>query len=487
MLNNSSSKPSSKNSIDNWFFMWLRRFLIFWTLLLTTLMSTGTFTQAHIGSITWGPTTDLWAMSIAVSKIKYNLKGGLGYKAVSNEMNKYLTSTQSDLNVGDLLTATLDDNPKNITRALNAATHLSKADLPSHKHIDLGHFREQYVTTQLEDIGYADFYNIAFRLFGFHALSTHYFYFTLLFLSLALYFLAFHQSPSATILITLLISALFLIATSTAMFCVSTPTFAANRFLSTLALFPFLHCIIYIFQTTPQTRLDKIYLLLQILLLAFTLNLRSSATWIVVAYLVILGGTMFLRHYKPFAFQKNSRLYPMIAAHGKKRIKMAFFIFVIALTVYDVSRSLTLHKVYYSDDIMPHHVFWHSAFLGLTYHPDWDKKMPYRDQLKNCNGDGIAWKLYELYMKKDPQHYQLSPLTGNYKIRIHEKIVRKEFLKFAFYNPSYMFELFFYYKPYKIFLYIKNTLGGLTAIPLLLALLSLLGSFFLSIKKNSTL
>jgi hypothetical protein len=50
-----------------------------------------------------------------------------------------------------------------------------------------------YVTTGAEDVGYADFYNLAFRLFGFSAFSTHYLYMTLLALSFALFAIVYRR------------------------------------------------------------------------------------------------------------------------------------------------------------------------------------------------------------------------------------------------------------------------------------------------------
>jgi hypothetical protein len=462
-----------QNKMNNW----LSGFLILWTYFITSVMSFGILTSAHIGVITWGPTTDIWAMTIAISDIKYGLHGGIGYKPVTSELAKYLTTTGSEMNVGDPMTASIVDKPEVVTNALISASQLPKSIMPSKRSVFNS---SNFVTTMAEDIGYADFYNIAFRLFGFNAYSTHYLYFAILFLSLTMYFLAYYRSASNIIIGALMTSSLFLIATSSSMFSSSVPNFAANRFISTLALFPLMHCILYLFQINKQSKSDLVYLILQAFLLAFTLSLRTSSGWMVYGYYIIMS-LIVLIHYIFTHNACKSHMRPFFKNIEMNRIKNSFIILTTILSFYDATRYLTLNHIYRGQDVMPHHMFWHSGYIGLTRNPNWPYKIPY-PELMGLTDDAVAWKLDDIYIKRDPKHYMLTPVNNGYKVRPHERIVRKEFLSFAVKNPYYMFQLYFHYKPYLIFYTTQQLVAGVMPNNILISMVGLLVAIILAIK-----
>ena len=53
-----------------------------WTLTLIGLMATGTLSSARIGTMTWGPSHDIWSAAIAISEINFGLSGKLAYKEI---------------------------------------------------------------------------------------------------------------------------------------------------------------------------------------------------------------------------------------------------------------------------------------------------------------------------------------------------------------------------------------------------------------------
>lgn len=451
----------------------LCRFLIIWSFFLVGLMYANILSNAHVGAVSFGPDVDIAAMSIAISKVKFGLDGGLGYKAVANELRKYLTSGSVKETID------LDENSRSVEQALGAAIHVSKNILtPKLQETNYNN----YVTTVVEDIGYADFYELAFRIFGFNAFSTHQMYFSILFLSLFIYLLAFYQYESTAILMVLLTSCLFLVSNS--MFSPFVPSFATNRFLSTLALFPLFHCVTYCFLDKKQTRKDIMYLVIQALLLAFTLHLRTSSSWMIVSLTSVLFLIGLVRYYgyPNHHYSFKTILVRIINVHGVTRIVATFFIVIAMIFIHDVSRSLTLNKIYFSDDVIPHHVFWHSAYLGLVLNPKWQETIPY-PELAGFSGidDNIAWKIYQHYQSIDPVHYGISPITGFYKIRIHERLMRKEFLLFAYKNPGYMLQLYFKYKPKEIFLSLKQMIFAIPFSSLSITIWGFLGSIFLAI------
>src|ERR1700730_3424998 len=133
------------------------------------------------------------------------------------------------------------------------------------------------LTNWCEDLGYADFYNIAFRLFGFSAFSTHWLYVSIISTSFILFTITFFRENLAIASLTLGVSALFL--ESSSIFSELMPSFAANRFLSTLALIPLLHLIHTILRVGPLRWAEIGVLIGQILIVSFAISARSSAQW----------------------------------------------------------------------------------------------------------------------------------------------------------------------------------------------------------------
>jgi hypothetical protein len=100
-----------------------------YSLLLIGFMATGQFTSARIGHMTWGQETDFRAIAVALSNIEYGLKNEIGYRRVSFELAKYLTSTGHDIQVHDEATRLLAHDPQLITYAIRAAASLPRAEL----------------------------------------------------------------------------------------------------------------------------------------------------------------------------------------------------------------------------------------------------------------------------------------------------------------------------------------------------------------------
>jgi hypothetical protein len=65
-------------------------------------------------------------------------------------------------------------DPAAVTRGLKAGAVLRALD------ISIPPTKDGYLTNWSEDLGYADFYNLAFRLFGVSAVSTHWLYISVL-------------------------------------------------------------------------------------------------------------------------------------------------------------------------------------------------------------------------------------------------------------------------------------------------------------------
>src|SRR3979411_1396292 len=233
-----------------------------WTAILIGLMATGTLSSARIGTMTWGPSHDILSAAMAISQINFGLSGKLAYKEIEQAIANEVTGSKSAWSVMDDTTRRLLQDPSAVTRGFRAGAAVKK------EAISAPPTKEGYVTDWCEDLGYADFYNLAFRIFGFDAFSTHWLYISILMLSFVLFVIAFCRDTWATGTLTVSVTAPFLV-TSSSIFSESVPWFAANRFLSTLAAIPLLHVIHAALRRCPFAWPEVLVLLAQAGLLVF--------------------------------------------------------------------------------------------------------------------------------------------------------------------------------------------------------------------------
>jgi hypothetical protein len=412
-----------------------------WSAALIGLMATGSLSPARIGTMTWGPGHDIWSAAIAISQINFGLSGKLGYREIDQAIANELIASKNTWDSMDDTTRGLLKDPSAVSRGLRAAAAVTKDG------ISVPTVREGYLTDWCEDLGYADFYNLAFRIFGFNAFSTHWLYIGILTLSCLLFVIAYFRDNLAVGTLTLSITALFLV-TSSSIFSESMPAFAANRFLSTLAAIPLLHVIHAALRRCPFGRPEVLVLLAQAGLLAFAITLRSSADWCIVAFIVSVLAVAFVRRFsnpvhRPAPIGMRRFVWRLTSIPYVRRLGITGLLVLAVTASVGVIRNSQFDEVYFRDDNLPHHLFWHSAFLGLTLHPEWAAYRPIPEI--SASGDGAAFLVFEYRMRELGQPHVSD--RGYYRIRVSEPMIRDEYLRFIVNNPRFVFDLFTYYKP----------------------------------------
>jgi len=438
-----------------------------WSAALIGLIATGTFSPARIGTMTWGPGHDIWSAAIAISQINFGLSGKLAYREIEQTIAIEIIESKNVWDSTNDTTRRLLKDPSAVTRGLRAGAAVKKDD------ISVPTTKEGYVTDWCEDLGYADFYNLAFRIFGFNAFSTHWLYISLLALSYLLFVAVFFRDNSAIGTLTLSTTALFLVSSSS-IFSDGLPSFAANRFLSTLAIIPLLHIIHMALRRRSLGWPEVFVLLAQAGLLAFTMAVRSSAEWCVVAFMAFLLAVILMRRFKNAVWGSESGriksfAWSFASIPTIRRLGITGLLVVAVTTAVGLVRNSQFDEVYFREDNIPHHLFWHSAFLGLTYSPDWAVYRPYPDL--PLYGDGAAFHVFEHRMRELGQ-----PFVSNrsyYRARVYEPAIRNEYLKFIARNPRFAFELFAYHKPRLTFDLLVTLIGSIGAVGGMLAGISL--------------
>jgi hypothetical protein len=441
-----------------------------WSAVLIGLMATGTLSTARIGSISWGPTHEIWSAAIAISHIKFHLSGELAYKEVAQAIADEVTSTKNATDIMDDATRRLDNDPAAVTRGLQAAAAVQRANIaiPANK--------KGYVTDWVDDVGYADFYELAFRLFGFNAFSTHWLYFSVLLTACILFAGAFFNDSVAIGSLTLSITALFLISSS-AYFQEVAPSFAANRFLSTLAIVPLLHSIHTSLRQAPLLRWEIIVLAAQTLIMSFAIAARAAGVWCVMAAVACAFVVIVVRRI-PAAKRKTAgaimtRLLARFASPYAGRVVATGAIVATVFAAAMVIRTVRIDELYYRDYNYPHHLVWHAAYLGLAWSPQWDSLRPHYADV-DPGGDNSGFDLFIHVMKERGE----PPLTEGYlfnylRARPYEVFIRHQYLNVLARNPAFSVKLFLYYKPMAVFKIVARDVATIPALSWLLTICSL--------------
>src|SRR5262245_61160221 len=126
----------------------LRAIAIAWSALLIAFIGTGVMSTQRIGSVTYGPEFDFWAISIAISSIEHGATGQIGHLEVLSTLVDHMTATKREMAV-DAETRRMLQQPETITRAIRAAAAVKPEQL-QHTPKEQG----GYVTTLVDDVGY---------------------------------------------------------------------------------------------------------------------------------------------------------------------------------------------------------------------------------------------------------------------------------------------------------------------------------------------
>lgn len=388
-------------------------------------------------------------VAIAVSDLRYGLnRGYVSYRAVGEELARHgWTWDPTALEKSGL---TYPDNMTDRDRldfGLERAANLPDPAAGGVQHLPLF----------AEDVGYTDFVKLGFVLFGIKLGSLYSAYFLVLGAGVALYLVAYRRDvPMLLLLVAFQIGFFVLVRTLPGYghFDEYPPTrfqlgtVINGRFLGTLGLVPFLHlagCLL----TWPRATVRSVAAAAgQGVLLAAALHFRGSAMWIFAALFVLAAApaaawlwrnrrTLLTR---PFTVSAGGRV---LAARWPAAVVL------LALVGQKAYVGSAAHWLYYADDGLPNHLFWHNALMALECHPEWPRQSIYVPR----SGDSLAWAAVDNRLDEEGigREYHVSPLTRVYKARLHDQVCRRLYLDFVARNPRYTAELFLWHKPRILF------------------------------------
>jgi len=397
--------------------------------------------------ITYAFEHDAWSMSVGLSRLLFGLhEGYIGYKKVVDTTSSVLSpnGTHNPSSIHYL------HDRSAIQQALDNVRQINPETLPPFNDGEARNF----VSIYGEDVGLADFYTLAFAIFGLKADAMYKLYF-LIFLLSAVLFVAEHRKLPVALFTLLAVCGTFTVFFFSTFFnSPLLPSVNANRFATSLLVIPLLHVLWRVSSKEKIGLRSAILLMLQALLFAFSVSIRKTGQ----AQLLLLFITMGVAtrdiwwpqaHRFSLTALRSLIIYPPVASG---------LIFIGVYTSYGIIQHTQLNKLYFSDCSLPNHMTWHSLFLGLSKHPDWETYNTM--STPGTKGDNIAWSAFEKYMKDRNEEYTCPQTGARHKLRIHEQVIRKYYLEFVMHHPKYMFELQSYYKPLLFFNYTKNLISG---------------------------
>lgn len=358
------------------------------------------------------------AMSIAISDLKYGLKGYQGYNIVLNTLTKNGMTDDPDVLVkyGKTKEEALTD-PLLLQGAIDKTLNISNVAF---------YGRHNFMR---DDIGMAAYYKIAFRIFGFKIEGFYYLYFLILFVSVMCYVAAFYRRPELLNLLVVFLCSHLIIMTTLPKLGIEMQTVHNVRFIPMLTFLPVIHLALLI---TGGHRASPLFLagaILQASIIILAYHVRSSA---LLQILTLVG--VFIVYV--FAYLSKNR---PAGAYVLNRVSVWPVVLVIlCFLCLKFYLATTLHYSY-SEELGSHYL-WHPAYLGLGEHPD-------SREVIGCHGsecdDHIAAavvhkRLLQVYGKNGDEHYTDI---------LHEAIMKDAFLKLVMERPGYVF-VNYLYKPW---------------------------------------
>lgn len=385
--------------------------------------------------LSFGPQTEEHALTIAVSELRQGLSSYIGYTSTLEEFMKLINRGADgpndpkllpNLSNGDLINEAIANAVASVPRV---PAFISHGDL---------------ITMVYDDIGIVDYIKVAFSIFGFKIQSLYYLFFTLLSLSSAAFLVQYWRKPVAQAVLVASLFA-FVLELQTSIFNADMPTFWGLRHCSTLALVPLWHLAFLLLYRVPLSPSAIVLAAIQVAVAVLAIKTRGSTMWIVI-FLFLL--TAFLA----FGAWRRSSSHERSAIRLVKSLAMWPLMLMLAgLLAGKLYTDSRLHPAYFTDDIMPYHGAWHSAYLGIAVSPSFPEA-----QLMLTKGwDRGGYDAALAYLKAKgfiaTEAEYVSPWTNTYKMRLHDRTMRSAYLELVSDNPFKTFALYAFWKPIHIY------------------------------------
>ncbi len=296
------------------------------------------------------------------------------------------------------------------------------------------------------DIGFIDFLDLSFSLFGISLSSIFLTVYLLLGLSLAIFIGAFARDPVALAVVALYTIAFYIFVSSPAAMERSLYWTVTNpKFLSFLCIVPLLHAGFMVLNGDRISPLNLLLLVAQLALLFFAIHNRSTTAWAALS-IILLAVCRFI-------FDESD--HPWWRSLGKAWVGFT------AVAVVALGQMLVIsatHPAMAASGQEPRHTFWVSAYCALTYHEDWAIKYAAAHENRGC--EDAAVKAATSYMARHAEQdfSQVYRAPGIFRHDEMDQIVKKAYFELAQNDPQFIVDFFLFSSPERLWLMMHNLL-----------------------------
>ena len=290
-------------------------------------------------------------------------------------------------------------------------------------------------------------------------------------MSSAAFLLQFWRQPVAQVVLLCTLFA-FYMELDSMVFSQHVPSYWGIRHGSTLALVPTWHLALLMMYRHRLSVTAAVLAVIQIAILVLAIRIRGSAAWTVI-FLAGLVVFFAVQAWRELGAGERS-----LAKVARSAVKWPFVLVVIGLLSSKLYTDGRLHPAYLTDDILPYHGIWHSAYLGLSLSPS---LLAQAGGKPETWGDRAGYDAAINFLRKkgfiNTEQQYVSPWTRTYKMRLHENTMRAVYLSFVKEHPFSTLALYAYWKPRQIY-YVTRLL--VEPIPATTWLTALLGAMALA-------
>ncbi|MEX2615554.1 MAG: hypothetical protein WD767_05620 [Alphaproteobacteria bacterium] len=398
-------------------------------------------------------------IATAITKYAYGMDlGGMAHREVYDALRAGGVAYYSEFL--DPLGVTFPDNlhnPTLINDAFRSAASIEALRSPAVVFKD-------FKPVEPTDIGMAQYYELAFNLFGLKVQSFYYLYSLILLISVVLFFIRHYGNPLyCSVLAAVVMLHLFMFV-----YCAEflppehrwgVGTVYSSRFISILGILPALHLVIDILKGSRFQWINAVLFGFQGLLLLWLVTVRGTVMWEnlwVIATVAILAGMVVVaRVWHGKGGDERTLL------HLRRLISWPVGIFVLITIGFGAYKSTSTNAFYrISDESLSYHMVWHSIYAGLSQHPGWhDKYGQYhaRDG-KLFVGDGAPIFAAEHLLETQygiQRDYIISDLWGH-RYKVTERVIKEAYFQFIKKDPRFFAELVFLHRPSLIYNSIRD-------------------------------
>ena len=303
--------------------------------------------------------------------------------------------------------------------------------------------KEARLIYENEDIGLIDFYKFAFFVFGFNMFSLMSAYYLILFSSLIIWVVYFYKETSK-----LFFPILFLSSHAVIIFLL--PSFGdeivvthSRRFLPALTIIPTIFIIVNLMENKLFSLRTFILNILQIFILFFIFHSRSTALFQFLNICFIITLILILNRCQLRELLSRAKNFTNIC-----------FSLIIILIFYKVLMFVNINPLY--SKVVSKHLFWHSAYIGLSSHPDSILKY------NIYNSDGAASDYVVEYTQKE---YGDKNWKSRFGFVGYERILKNKYFEILKSDTSF-FLYNYLVKPFDFFKLIYENILKIILLPL---------------------